>query len=80
MLLTLDVLLTAGRFFLSRTDPDTAQVFSSWLPSVNVMLLFLSVSFARASRDSRPARWALAAAGAVLVLNGVLCLQAMKTK
>ena len=80
VLLTLDVLLTAGRFFLSRTDPDTAQVFSSWLPSVNVMLLFLSVSFARANRESRPAKWALAAAGAVLVLNGVLCLQAMKTK
>ena len=78
VLLTLDVLLTAGRFILGRTD--FAQAFSGWLPSVNVMLLFLTVSFARANRDSRPAKWALAAAGATLLLNGIRCLRAMLIK
>ena len=78
MLLTLDILLTAGQFFLGRTD--FFQAFSGWLPPVNVMLLFLTVSFARANRDSRPARWALAAAGAMLLLGGVRYLHAMKTK
>ena len=74
VLLTLDILLTAGQLFLGRTD--FAQAFGSWLPSVNVMLLFLTVSFARANRESRPARWALAAAGAVLLLNGARYLRA----
>ena len=79
-LLALDILLTAGRSFLVRKDPDTALALNSWLPSVNVMLLFLTVSFARANRDSRPARWALAAAGAVLLLNGARWVRAIKTK
>ena len=78
VMLMLDILLTAGRFILGRTD--FAQAFSGWLPSVNVMLLFLSVSFARANRDSRPAKWALAAAGATLLLNGIRCLRAMLIK
>lgn len=80
VLLALDILLTAGWFFLVRTDSDTAQAFGSWLPSVNVMLLFLTASFAQANRDSRPARWALAAAVAMLLLNGARWARTMITK
>ena len=80
ILLALDIFLTAGQFFLGRTDPDAAQALGGWLPSVNVMLFFLTVSFARTNRDSRPARWALAAAGAMLLLGGARCLHALKTK
>ncbi len=74
LLLALDVLLTANELFFGWGDMDTLRTLAGWIPSLNLMLLFLGAAFARANRDSRPIQWGFAVAGGVLLASAVTAL------
>lgn len=77
LVLALDVLLAVNELFLRWGGPETRQMLQGWIPSLNLMLLFLGAAFARNERDSRPVQRALLLSCAVLLLSAlaawVLC-------
>lgn len=72
--LALDVLLTANALVFGWGDMDTRRTLDGWLPSLDLMLLFLGAAFARSNRDSRPIQWGFTVAGAVLLASAVTAL------